>query len=73
MTAVDWLEKELGCYLPSSIKEVKETIHKAKQIEIYQTDNKVISFAEWLTGTKTIELMEFYEEFENEFYPKQKL
>jgi hypothetical protein len=26
MTAVDWLEKELGCYLPSSIKEVKETV-----------------------------------------------
>jgi hypothetical protein len=73
MTAVDWLEKELGCYLPSSIKEVKETIHKAKQIEIYQTDNKVISFAEWLTGERAVRLMELYEDFEKEFYPKEKL
>jgi hypothetical protein len=73
MTAIDWLEKELGCYLPSSIKEVKETIHKAKQIEIYQTDNKVISFAEWLTGERAIRLMELYGEFEEEFYPKEKL
>jgi hypothetical protein len=73
MTAVDWLEKELGCYLPSSIKEVKETIHKAKQIEIYQTDNKVISFAEWLTGERAIRLMELYGEFEEQFYPKETL
>jgi hypothetical protein len=73
MTAIDWLEKELGCYLPSSIKEVKETIHKAKQIEIYQTDNKVISFAEWLTGERATRLMELYGEFEEEFYPKEKL
>jgi hypothetical protein len=73
MTAIDWLEKELGFYLPSSIKEVKETIHKAKQIEIYQTDNKVISFAEWLTGERAIRLMELYGEFEEEFYPKEKL
>ena len=71
MTAVQWLYetlwKQTDFSLPNNILE------KAKEIEIYQTDNKVISFAEWLTGRKTIELMEFYEEFEKEFYPKEKL
>ena len=67
MTAVEWLCEQY--YLKQDIEIVK----KAKEIEIYQTDNKVISFAEWLTGSKTIELMEFYEEFEKEFYPKEKL
>ena len=46
---------------------------EAKEIEIYQTDNKVISFAEWLTGERAIRLMELYGEFEEEFYPKEKL
>ena len=67
MTAVQWLCEQYH------LKQDIEIIKKAKEIEIYQTDNKVISFAEWLTGTKTIELMEFYEEFEKEFYPKEKL
>jgi hypothetical protein len=72
MTAVDWIA-ENSHIIPKGVLSEKELIEKAKEIEIYQTDNKVISFAEWLTGTKTIELMEFYEEFENEFYPKEKL
>jgi hypothetical protein len=72
MTAVDWIA-ENSHIIPKGVLSEKELIEKAKEIEIYQTDNKVISFAEWLTGTKTIELMEFYEEFEKEFYPKEKL
>jgi hypothetical protein len=72
MTAIDWL-RENSHIIPKGILNKRKLIEKAKEIEIYQTDNKVISFAEWLTGTKTIELMEFYEEFENEFYPKEKL
>jgi hypothetical protein len=72
MTAVDWIA-ENSHIIPKGVLSEKELIEKAKEIEIYQTDNKVISFAEWLTGTKTIELMEFYEDFEKEFYPKEKL
>lgn len=72
MTAVEWLT-ENSHIIPKGVLNKKELIEKSKEIEIYQTDNKVISFAEWLTGRKTIELMEFYEEFEEEFYPKEKL
>lgn len=72
MTAVEWLMDKL--FDPTFDKEKQiDWFEKAKEIEIYQTDNKVISFAEWLTGVKTIEVMEFYEEFEKEFYPKEKL
>jgi hypothetical protein len=74
-TAVEWfnqqlVDKQIG---KGDSRDWDAIFEKAKEIEIYQTDNKVISFAEWLTGTKTIELMEFYEEFEKEFYPKEKL
>lgn len=72
MTAIDWLE-ENSHIIPKNIVNRRKLIEKAKEIEIYQTDNKLIFFAEWLTGRKTIELMEFYEEFEKEFYPKEKL
>lgn len=72
MTAVDWIT-ENAHIIPKNILNRAKLIEKAKEIEIYQTDNKVICFAEWLTGVKTIELMEFYEEFEKEFYPREKL
>ena len=35
-TAVEWLEEELGAYLPSSIKEVQLIIEQAKQMERQQ-------------------------------------
>ena len=35
-TAVEWLEEELGAYLPSSIKEVQLIIEQAKQMEKQQ-------------------------------------
>lgn len=72
MTAVEWLI-ENSHIIPKGVLNKKELIEKAKEIEIYQTDNKVISFAEWLTGERAIRLMELYEEFEEEFYPKNKL
>ena len=72
MTAVDWIA-ENSHIIPKGVVSERELINKAKEIEIYQTDNKVICFAEWLTGVKTIEVMEFYDEFEKEFYPKEKL
>jgi hypothetical protein len=72
MTAIDWLE-ENSHIIPKNIVNRRKLIEKAKEIEIYQTDNKVISFAEWLTGERAIRLMELYEEFEEEFYPKEKL
>jgi disulfide oxidoreductase YuzD len=75
MTAVQWLVEKLNSKYDNNdfiITYINE-IEKAKEIEIYQTDNKVISFAEWLTGERAIRLMELYGEFENEFYPKEKL
>jgi len=72
MTAVDWIA-ENSHIIPKNILNRAKLIEKAKEIEIYQTDNKVISFAEWLTGERSVRLMELYEEFEKEFYPKEKL
>jgi hypothetical protein len=72
MTALDWLA-ENSHIIPKNILNRAKLIEKAKEIEIYQTDNKVISFAEWLTGERSVRLMELYEEFEKEFYPKEKL
>ncbi len=75
MTAIEWfnqqlVDKQIG---KGDSRDWDTIFEKAKEIEIYQTDNKVISFAEWLTGERATRLMEFYEEFENEFYPKEKL
>ena len=72
MTAIDWL-RENSHIIPKGILNKRKLIEKAKEIEIYQTDNKVISFAEWLTGERAVRLMELYGEFEEEFYPKEKL
>lgn len=72
MTAIDWL-RENSHIIPKGVLSEKELINKAKEIEIYQTDNKLISFAEWLTGERAIRLVELYGEFEEEFYPKEKL
>jgi hypothetical protein len=33
MTAIEWLEEELGAYLPNSIKEVQLIIKQAKEME----------------------------------------
>jgi hypothetical protein len=35
-TAVEWLEEELGAYLPNSIKEVQLMIEQAKKMERQQ-------------------------------------
>lgn len=72
MTAIDWLE-ENSHIIPKGVLSERELIDKAKEIETYQTDNKLISFAEWLTGERAIRLVELYGEFEEEFYPKNKL
>jgi hypothetical protein len=72
MTAVDWLS-ENSHIIPKGVLSEKELIDKAKEIEIYQTDNKIIHFAEWLTRKHTLTLMALYEQFEEEFYPKEKL
>jgi hypothetical protein len=67
-TAVEWLAKELGEYLPTSIKEVQSMIEEAKEMEKINTDNKVIHFAEWLTKKHTYTLITLYEHFEEEYY-----
>jgi len=36
MTAIEWLEEELGAYLPTSIKEVQLIIKRAKEMEKQQ-------------------------------------
>jgi hypothetical protein len=72
MTAIDWLA-ENSHIIPKNIVNRRKLIEKAKEIEIYQTDNKLISFAEWLTGERATRLMELYGEFEEEFYPKKTL
>jgi hypothetical protein len=36
MTAVEWLVKELGEYLPNSIKDVQSIIEQAKEMEQHQ-------------------------------------
>ena len=43
MTAVEWLVKELGAYLPTSIKEVQSIINQAEKMEKQQQEN----FASW--------------------------
>lgn len=43
MTAVEWLVKELGEYLPTSIKEVRSIINQAKEMEGQEQEN----FASW--------------------------
>jgi hypothetical protein len=68
MTAVEWLVKELGEYLPTSIKDVQSMIEEAKEMEQTNTDNKVIHFAEWLTKKHTLALIILYEHFEEEHY-----
>ena len=67
-TAVEWLVKELGEYLPTSIKDVQLMIEQAKEMEQTNTDNKVIHFAEWLTKKHTYTLITLYEQFEEEHY-----
>jgi hypothetical protein len=68
MTAVEWLVKELGEYLPTSIKDVQSMIEQAKEMEQTNTDNKVIHFAEWLTKKHPLTLIALYEQFEEEHY-----
>ena len=68
MTAVEWLVKELGEYLPTSIKDVQSMIEEAKEMEQTNTDNKVIHFAEWVTNQHTLTLMHLYKKFEEEYY-----
>jgi hypothetical protein len=68
MTAVEWLVKELGEYLPTSIKDVQSMIEEAKEMEQTNTDNKVIHFAEWVTNQHTLTLMHLYKKFEEEHY-----
>jgi hypothetical protein len=55
MTAVEWLVKELGEYLPTSIKDVQSMIEEAKELEKQQ----IIDFAE------------DYEMWESEKYPRK--
>ena len=75
MTAVEWfnqqlVDKQIG---KGDSRDWNAIFEKAKEIGMYETDNKVISFAEWLTGERATRLMELYEDFEKEFYPKEKL
>jgi hypothetical protein len=75
MTAVEWfnqqlVDKQIG---KGDSRDWDAIFEKAKEIGMYETDNKVISFAEWLTGERATRLMELYGEFEEEFYPKEKL
>jgi hypothetical protein len=75
MTAIEWfnqqlVDKQIG---KGDSRDWDAIFKKAKEIGMYETDNKVISFAEWLTGERAVRLMELYGEFENEFYPKEKL